>query len=230
MTAPIATITGSSRGLGRALAVDLAGRGFHVFGLGRDRSALHETGELCVEAGGSFTPVVADLFDEDASVSAYRGLPVADLAIANAGLVGFGAALEQSRAEFLRLFTVNSIAAFEFLRESAKTMLAEGKPGRLVVIASDAAYRGIANMAPYVASKHAVSGMAKTLEEELRGTGIDVTVAYPASIDTEMVSIPEEDKHLVMRPDDVARTIIAAVLSSGNSVSVREVHLRAPLR
>lgn len=227
MSRPIATITGASRGLGRALALELARVGHDVIGLGRDREALARTGELCRAEGTDFTPVVVDLFDEAASVAAYRELPPADLAIANAGLVGGGPVLEQDRAEFLRLLTVNTIAAFEFLRESAAAMLAAKAPGRLLVIASDAAYVPIPQMAQYVTSKHAVSGMAKVMEAELARTGIRITVAYPGGIDTEMINLPEGYKHLAMQADDVARTLVHALLNSGPTVRVREIHLAA---
>lgn len=227
MSRPIGTITGASRGLGRSLAIELARSGFDVVGLGRDAAALDATGSLVEAEGARFTGHVVDLADETVSIPVLRSLPVADLAIANAGLVSSGPVLDTDRAEYLRLLTVNTVAAFEFLRESARTMLDAGRPGRLLVIASDAAYKPIPRMAAYVASKHALSGLAGVLEEELASTGIRVTVAYPGGIDTDMTRVPDTHKYLVMNPDDVARTLVQSLLASGSTVRVREIHLQA---
>ncbi|KXU34066.1 hypothetical protein AXK11_09040 [Cephaloticoccus primus] len=226
MSRRVAAITGASRGIGRALAVELARCSFDVIGIGRDRASLEKTGELVRAHGGHFTLHVADLSQESTCTSLYESLPAVDLAIANAGVVSHTSALETSRGEYQRLLTVNTIAALEFMRESAKAMLAARRPGQLLVIASDAAYTAIPGMSAYVASKYAISGAAKVLERELAPTGIRVTIAYPGGVDTEMTNIPEQNRHRVMAPADVARTLVHTLLAMGTTVRVPEIHLQ----
>jgi NAD(P)-dependent dehydrogenase (short-subunit alcohol dehydrogenase family) len=94
--------------------------------------------------------------------------------------------------------------------------------GRIVVVASDAAHKGIVGMAGYVASKHALLGLSRTLSLELRGTGVKLTVVCPGPIRTGLLG--ELSLGGGMDPEDVARLVVAAA-DAASTLSTVELHL-----
>lgn len=219
-----AIVTGAARGLGRALSIELARGGSAVHGLDRDAEGLEETGRLCRAHGAEFTGTLVDLTDEHRRREVFDGLPAADLAIANAGILEISGALDVSTDSLMRMLVINTVATYEFLQSTAKAMIASGRPGRLLVIASDAALRGMPAITGYVGSKHAIAGLARSLEIELAGTDVRLTTAYPGAMATTL-SGPEAATRGAMNPEEVAATLLAPFGSAFPTVHLREVHL-----
>jgi NAD(P)-dependent dehydrogenase (short-subunit alcohol dehydrogenase family) len=176
-------VTGASRGLGRAVAIEFAARGANVFGVGRDEIALQETAQL---AGAGFSAGTLDVRDEAAVTEYFAALPSLDVLINNAGIARIRPLLETPAEEVREMLEINVVAAFVVLREAARRMAQSGG-GHIINIASDAATRGIDGMAPYVASKHALLGLSRSAHLELKPSGVRVSALCPGPIQTEIL-------------------------------------------
>lgn len=220
MTSPIGNVlvTGASRGMGRALAVELCAAGAHVVGAGRDADALAETRRLCPP--DLFEPVSLDIADEMATRRLFTTHGDIDVCIVNAGIAEQQPFADISRANIDRIFAVNVFGALATMQGAAAAMKRRGR-GRIVVIGSDAAYRGIAGMASYVASKHALLGLARSLQLELDGTGVSLTIVHPGPVRTGILgAISAEGGG--MDATEVARLIVASIrLETLRSVELR---------
>jgi NAD(P)-dependent dehydrogenase (short-subunit alcohol dehydrogenase family) len=214
-----ALVTGASRGLGRALAVELSARGLMVIGTGRDGAELRQTAELCANGPGRFLSAELDVTDFKTIRKLVGGHPDLDLCFVNAGVAHQRAFLAISIDEIRATLEVNVLGALVTMQVAAASMVAQGR-GRIVAIASDAAYRGIRDMGSYVASKHALLGLARTLAVELEGTGVHLTTVCPGPIRTSILGTLSEEGG--MRPEDVAHLIVtSALLPSLSAVELR---------
>ncbi|HVY48202.1 MAG TPA: SDR family oxidoreductase, partial [Minicystis sp.] len=129
-----------------------------------------------------------------------------DLVVNNAGIVHRGPRVDETDpADWDRVIAVNLRGPFLVARAFVPVMRARGR-GRLVHVASISSTIGCANNASYAASKWGLVGLAKSLAEELRGTGVVSCAVLPGSVDTEMLAgsgFPPQ-----MTADDVAATIV----------------------
>lgn len=181
-----ALVTGGSSGIGRAIALSLAAEGIAVTICGRRASELEK---VAAEAE-NIHAVVADVTDE-ASVAALYERAVAargpfDIVVANAGAASSAPAHRTSLDDWNRIVDVNLTGAFLTVRPALKGMAERGR-GRIVFIASVAGLQGAAYVAPYVAAKHGVVGLARALGAELLKTGVTVNAICPAYVETEML-------------------------------------------
>ena len=176
-------VTGASRGLGRAVAIEFAARGANVLGVGRDESALQETANL---AGAGFSAATLDVRDEAAVTEYFAAMPSLDVLINNAGIARIRPLLETPTEELREILEINVVAAFVVLREAARKMAQSGG-GHIINIPSDAATRGIEGMAPYVASKHALLGLSRSAHLELKPLGVRVSALCPGPIQTDIL-------------------------------------------
>lgn len=204
----IALVTGASRGIGRATAVELADRGVQLILLGRPSSALTETNALLTERRASLGKVEVDLADADSTEAACRrivaqfGAP--DIVINNAGIVDRVAIEQTSLASWERQMAINLRAPFLITRELLPSLRAKGQ-GRIIHVASISATLGTANASAYCASKWGLVGFMKSLAEELRDSGLMTLAILPGSVDTDMLKGSGFEPR--MTPEDVAKTI-----------------------
>lgn len=202
----IVVVTGASRGLGRALAVEFARAGALVYGTGRDAAALDDTAREVEAVGGAMRKAVFEVRDEIAVCDFFASLPRLDVLLNNAGIARLGALLETSTEEMRAIMEINVVGAFTVLREGARKMQSNGG-GHIINIASDAATRGIAGMAPYVASKHALLGLGRSAHLELAASGVRVTSFCPGPIQTDILG-PGVMPANAMPPEAVAQLIV----------------------
>lgn len=176
-------VTGASRGLGRELALQLATRGQRVLAVARDADALH----VLAATEPTLQPVRLDLADSAAIApalgTALRGIDDLAGVINNAGIGWYKPFLEHDEDELRRLLQVNLLAPMQICRVVLPQLLAQGR-GHIVNIGSDLGRRPLANMAPYVASKHGLAGFSHSLLREVKGRGVRVSLAQPGLIDT----------------------------------------------
>ena len=198
---PAALVTGGSSGIGRAIAADLLAAGWDVTIVSRDPARAGLDGATCV---------AANLASEDdcvAAVSEHRArVGRLDLLVSSAGIGTPTVDGYPAKAWDLQ-FAVNIRGLYLVTRE-ALPMLREAR-GLIVNIASVAGLGGAGMLSAYAASKHAVVGYTRTLNEELLGDGVRATAICPAFVDTPMTdwvkdSISPED---MIQPADVARTV-----------------------
>jgi short-subunit dehydrogenase len=220
-------ITGASRGLGRAIALQLAARGDSVLAVARDAGGL---AALAAQAApGRVLPVPLDLADAaairpalEAAISAAGGL---DGAINNAGIGAYKPFPAHDEAELLRILQVNLGAAMQVCHLVLPHLVARGG-GHIVNIGSDLGRRPLANMAPYVATKHGLLGFSLSLLREVIDRKVRVTVVNPGLVDTGFGGGEEGrgDGLGSLRPAELAAQVVA-VLDAPPGLVVDEITL-----
>lgn len=213
----VVLITGSSKGLGRAIAANLARRGHPLILNARGAEAL----DAVARELSAYTRVVAVAGDvsEVAEEIVGRGLEAfgrIDVLINNASEIGPSPmpALERYPWEaLLRVFKVNVVAPFHLIQLLLPSMRAHGR-GTIVNISSDAGVNAYAGWGGYGGSKAALEHMSRILAKELDGSGIRVHVIDPGDMNTEMHALAEPGVDLSHLPDAamVAPRVIAEVL------------------
>ena len=182
-------VTGVSRGLGRALAVRLAGLGHVVIGCSRTRAAVDELQARLGEPHGFSVADVASAAEVEAwcrHVLARH--PPIDLLLNNAGVINKGAPLWQvPEEEMARVVDVNLKGTYHVLRSFLPAMLERGQ-GVVVNFSSGWGRSTASEFAPYCATKWAIEGMTRALAEELP-PGLAAIALNPGIIHTEMLEI-----------------------------------------
>jgi 3-oxoacyl-[acyl-carrier protein] reductase len=226
----VAIVTGGSRGIGRAIALALAGEGAAVVIAARSADRLAEAAAFVRQAGGRAETVVTELADESSIRNLVRvtqdRFGRLDILINNAGIT-HSAKFEETRTEDLdRCWTINARAPFLLCRE-ALPLLRRSEAASIVNISSVVGVKGYPLQSAYTASKHALRGMSISLAEELRGTNIRVHVICPGAVDTGMVGNvrPDIKKEDLIKPEEVAELVLYLVTHRGNAV-VDELHIR----
>jgi 3-oxoacyl-[acyl-carrier protein] reductase len=198
-TTRIAVVTGGSRGIGRAVAVEAARRGFGIVFTHRDRADdCAETIDAVKQAGQRAVGVVADMENEadlqDLARIAREAGPV-HLLITCAGLLREAALAEITDEIWTRSFAVHVTAPMILARELAPDLAAAR--GAILNVASDGGVVGSIHGAPYGASKAGTIGLGRTLAREL-APHVRVNTLAPGPIDTDMWSaVSEADRRAV---------------------------------
>lgn len=180
-------VTGVTRGLGRALAVRLAGLGHVVVGCGRSRTAVGELQDQLGEPHGFSVVDVASAAEVEAwARHVLARHPPVDLLINNAGVINANAPLwEIPEEEFARVLDVNLKGTYHILHSFLPAMLERGQ-GVVVNFSSGWGRSAGAEVAPYCATKWGIEGMTRALAEELP-SGLAAVALNPGVIHTAML-------------------------------------------
>ncbi|OAI94787.1 glucose 1-dehydrogenase [Pseudomonas putida] len=185
----VALVTGASRGLGRAMAMGLAAAGALVVLAARDRERLLEVAEAIRQQGGQADIQAFDLADEAAVVAAVPAIVQRhgrlDVLLNNAGICLWQPLLDSSLDDWRRTLDINLTAHYLLAREAARPMLDQGS-GAIINVASYVARVGREKLQAYVASKHGVIGLTKSLAGELGPHGIRCNAICPGYFHTDM--------------------------------------------
>jgi len=228
-----AIVTGGGRGIGAAIAGELARLGASVSILGRDAGALERcAAAIATEHRVRVLPVVCDVTDEASIDAAFaraaESLGEPYVLVNNAGQAEAVSVMEMERAVWDRLMAVNLTGPYLCARAVLPAMIAAGA-GRIINIASTAALRGYGRLTAYCASKHGVVGFTRSLAHEVAARGITVNAVCPGyTEDTQMVRqaidalmrtrhVPEEEaiqmmlrispRRALVRPAEVANAV-----------------------
>ena len=184
----VAVVTGASRGIGRAIAAELARRGVLVVAAARGSNAQRTVEEISA-AGGRAELASADMTDA-ASLEALVSTTVArhgaiDVLVSNAGITRDQLMLRMKRADWDDVIATNLTAAFTLCQAALKPMIRQ-RSGRIVAVSSVVGQTGNAGQANYAASKAGLIGFCKSLAKEVASRNVTVNVVAPGLIDTDM--------------------------------------------
>jgi NAD(P)-dependent dehydrogenase (short-subunit alcohol dehydrogenase family) len=184
----VALLTGASRGLGRDMALTLAGAGATVLCAGRTVKELEATAKAITRKGGKAHVVPLDITDEDAVKTQVRAIIAThrriDVLVNNAGVIHRENIVDTATADFRKVIETDLISQFILAREVGRHMLAR-KYGRIVNISSVMAILGRASVAGYVSAKHGLVGLTKNLAVEF-GPHVTANAIAPGYIRTEL--------------------------------------------
>lgn len=210
----LALITGASRGIGRAVALEMARHGAHVIVAARRVGALESLDDEIRGLGGSATLVKLDLTDGDKvdalGPTIYERWGKLDILVGNAGLLGPLSPLPHITADaWNAVFDINVHANWRLIR-TCDPLLKNSDAGRAVFVTSGAAQAKRAYWGPYSVTKAALEALAKTYAHEVANTNVRVNLLNPGPIRTEMRAraFPGEDPMTLPTPEDIAPLFI----------------------
>ncbi|SOD71764.1 3-oxoacyl-[acyl-carrier protein] reductase/hypothetical protein [Jatrophihabitans sp. GAS493] len=184
----VALVTGAGSGVGRAVALRYVRAGASVVGFDRNADGLARSVEF---SDGAMVAAVGDVCDRatlDAAVATaverFGGL---DIIAAIAGISKTGSLLEMSDEDRDAILGVNLVGVWNAAKAGLPALLERGAGGRILACGSIESVLGGAGLAAYVASKHGLIGLIKSIALELARTGITANVISPAGVDTELL-------------------------------------------
>ena len=217
-----ALVTGGSRGIGRAICLELARGGASVaVNYAGSEEAARETVERCLELGAPDAFAIrADVAEEQAVAAMLAAveerLGRIDILVNNAGVTRDGLMLRMKDADWDAVLDTNLKGAFHCMRGVYQGMMRR-RYGRIINISSVVGLRGNAGQANYSASKAGLIGMSKSMAKELASRGVTVNVVAPGFITTDMTAaLPQAAQEALLAtipmkrlgaPEDVARAV-----------------------
>ncbi len=231
-----ALVTGGSRGIGRAITLELAANGYHVYVNFRSNQAEAEkTLELIKSAGGEGELLPFDVTDEEAAGRSVEKIhsdrDSLDLLVNNAGVSADGLFAMMPGEEWDRVINVSLRGFYNCTRPVLKGMIRR-KRGSIITISSISGLTGNRGQANYSAAKAGLIGASRSVATEVARLGIRVNVIAPGLIDTEMIAdapVDEIRKMIPMgrigQPEEVARVALflaseQASYITGQTISV----------
>ena len=198
LTSKVALVTGASRGIGRAVAVELAKQGATVFCTSTKEGGCDETLAAIAELGADVAAhaLVCNVSDPDSVDALAKGVleeaGKLDFLINNAGITRDGVFMRMSNDDFDDVVGTNLRGAFLVCRAFARPMM-KARTGRIINIGSVVGLSGNAGQANYAASKAGLLGLTKSLAQELASRGVTANVIAPGFIETDMTASLAED-------------------------------------
>jgi 3-oxoacyl-[acyl-carrier protein] reductase len=188
LTGRTALVTGSTRGIGRAIAETLAGAGAHVAVVGRDQAKAAEAAEQVGNGARAFACDVSDVASIVALIeSVEKAFGQIDILVNNAGLTRDNILFRISDEDWDTVLDANLRGAFIAIRAASRGMI-KRRWGRIINIASVVGIIGNKGQANYAASKAGLIGLTKSVARELGSRNVLVNAVAPGFIDTDMTA------------------------------------------
>lgn len=232
-------ITGASRGIGEAIARELASAGAQLFCTARSRGALERLAREIRESADSVSIFPLDLSEDGACEALAREVTRQfdrlDLLVNNAGIARATPFMETSAEELRSHLRLNVEVPFLLTRallpllEAAARQGAESEHGEAIVVnmASVVAHKGYEKQSAYGASKHGLLGFTRAVAKELQPSGIRVHAISPGATATDMIEgvRPDLDPSVLIQPAAIARTV-RFLYEMGEGAAIDEIRLR----
>ncbi|MEY3872475.1 MAG: 3-oxoacyl-ACP reductase FabG [Pseudomonadota bacterium] len=233
----LALVTGASRGIGAAIALELAKRGMKVIGTATtDEGAAKISNTLSIFPGCegknlnvTDAPAIEALIDS--LVKEHGGLQVL---VNNAGITRDMLAMRLKDDDWDAVLDTNLKAVFRMSRAVMRTMMKQ-RYGRIISITSVVGASGNAGQANYAAAKAGVAGMTRALARELGSRGITVNCIAPGFIETDMTAnLPEEQQKALLsqiplghlgKPQDIAHAVAFVASPEASYITGQEIHI-----
>ena len=232
----IAWVTGASRGIGRAIALALAGQGFTVIGTATSDAGAEAIGQALAPLGGRGLRL--DVNDGAAVDAAVDAIVKADgglhVLVNNAGITRDTLALRMKDSDWDAVLDTNLKAVFRCSRAVMRTMMKQ-RFGRIISITSVVGSSGNAGQANYAAAKAGVAGMTRALARELGSRNVTVNCIAPGFIATDMTAdLPEAQKAALLgqiplgrlgTPEEIAHVVAFLASPLAGYITGAELHV-----
>lgn len=235
----VAVVTGASRGIGRAIALELAGEGATVIvNYNGAQEKAEEVRREIEKAGGKAEAVQCNVSDFAACekfikeiIEKYQAI---DILVNNAGITRDGLLMKMSEADFEAVLDTNLKGTFNCMRFVSRQMMKQ-RQGRIINLSSVVGVAGNAGQANYAASKAGVIGLTKSAAKELASRNITVNAVAPGFIETDMTAVlPEKVKEVSAaqiplgtfgKPEDVAHAVSFLASEKAGYITGQVLHV-----
>ena len=232
LTGKVTLVTGASRGIGRQIALTLAGYGATVIvNYNGSAAKAEEVVNEITANGGTAESMQCSVSDFEKSKEMIDGIVKKygrlDILVNNAGITKDGLLMGMSEEDFDKVIDVNLKGSFNMMRFVSRQMLRQ-RSGHIISMASVVGIAGNAGQANYAASKAGIIGMTKSAARELASRGITVNAVAPGFIETEMTAVLSEEVKKASaaqiplghfgKPEDIAKTV--AFLASDDAAYI----------
>lgn len=234
-----ALVTGSSRGIGRSIALALADKGFNIIvNYSGNKQKAQQVVQEIIEKGQKAVAVKADVsnFDEvkamiDEGIATFGSL---DCIVNNAGITRDNLAMRMKREEFTDVIDTNLIGVFNVIQAASRQLLRQ-RAGTVINVSSIVASIGNAGQVNYVAAKAGVEGMTKTFAREFASRGIRVNAVAPGFIKSDMTDVLDDSLVQTMKsqiplgemgqPEDVAHMVAFLASDKAQYITGQTFHV-----
>jgi 3-oxoacyl-[acyl-carrier protein] reductase len=216
----VALVTGASRGIGKAIALELANRGAVVLGTATSESGAKAISAYLEQAGVKGRGLVLDVADQVSvdsvvgDIAAHEGAPT--ILVNNAGITRDNLLLRMSADEWDQIINTNLSSLYRTCKACLRGMM-KARSGRIINIASVVGVMGNAGQCNYAAAKAGIIGFSKSLAREVGSRGITVNTVAPGFIETDMTRAMSEEQRAALAsqiplnklgsPEDIAQAV-----------------------
>jgi 3-oxoacyl-[acyl-carrier protein] reductase len=232
----IALVTGASRGIGAAIADELAAQGATVIGTATSESGAQAIGERLAAQGGHGRALdVTDASAVDALLDAIaRDIGPVSILVNNAGITRDNLLMRMKEEDWQAILDTNLTSVFRTSKAVMRGMM-KARKGRIINIASVIGLTGNPGQANYAAAKAGIIAFSKSLAREIGSRGVTVNVVAPGFIDTDMTrSLPQESKDALVgqialgrlgEPADIARAVAFLAGPAASYITGETLHV-----
>lgn len=234
-----ALVTGSSRGIGRSIALALADEGFNIIvNYSGNEQKAKQVVQAIIDKGQKAVAIKADVSNHeevksmiDQSIATFGSL---DCIVNNAGITRDNLAMRMKREEFVDVIDTNLTGVFNVIQAASRQLLRQ-RAGTVINVSSIVASIGNAGQVNYVAAKAGVEGMTKTFAREFASRGIRVNAVAPGFIKSDMTDVLDETLVQTMksqiplgemgRPEDVAYMVAFLASDKAQYITGQTFHV-----
>lgn len=235
----VALVTGASRGIGRAIALELARQGADVaINYAGNEAAARDVADEIAKLGRRALVVKANVADADEVETMVKQtideMGKLDILVNNAGITRDNLLMRMKEAEFDEVIAINLKGVFNCTKAVTRPMM-KARGGRIINISSVVGVMGNAGQANYVAAKAGVIGMTKSVARELASRGITVNAVAPGFIETDMTSVLGEDTRESLlgqiplarlgKPEDIANMVAFVASEKAEYITGQVFHI-----
>mgnify|MGYP000751781834 CR=1 FL=1 len=238
LTGEIALVTGATRGIGQAIALELGARGATVIGTATSPEGAQKITVVLAEKGikgaGLSMNVVDPLSVEQALAQMEKDVGTPTILVNNAGIARDNLLMRMKDDEWDDIIATNLTSVFRLSKACIRGMM-KARKGRIISIASVVGAMGNAGQTNYAAAKAGIVGFSKALAREVASRGITVNVIAPGFIETDMTrALPEAQKEILLKgipqarlgqPQDIAASVAFLAGPGGSYITGHTLHV-----
>ena len=234
----IALVSGASRGIGQAIALDLGSKGAYVYGTATSEKGAESISNYMKDKGIEGRGLVMNVTDEDSIATALKTINdekgSVSILVNNAGITRDNLLMRMKTDEWEDIMNTNLSSIFRLSKAVLRAMM-KAKRGRIISIASVVGVSGNPGQTNYSAAKAGVIGFSKSLAREVGSRGITVNVVAPGFIDTDMTkALPEEQREALLTQvplgrlgdaQEIANAVTFLASKSANYITGETIHV-----